>query len=92
MSRRIYQAFNTVFAHDFYQPVVHNQQLDCFIAGNDEDSLELVYDLVKTAGFQPVIAGDLSMSRILESMQLLLVQLAMQNNYKGAAGWKILHR
>ena len=88
----VIKAFNTVFVDDFYQPVVHDQQLDCFIAGNDEDSLELVYDLVKTTGFHPVIAGDLSMSRTLESMQLLLVQWAMQKNYKGMAGWKILHQ
>jgi len=88
---KVIKAFNTVFANDFYQPVVHDQKLDCFIAGNDEDALELVYDLVKTAGFHPILAGDLSMSRTLESMQLMLIQLTMQNNYNGSAGWKILH-
>jgi len=59
---KVVKAFNTVLAKDFY----HDQRLDCFIAGNDEAALELVYDLVKTAGFNPVIAGDLSKSRILE--------------------------
>ena len=87
---KVIKAFNTVFASDFYHPCVADQKLDCFIAGNDEDALELVHDLVKTAGFHPVIAGDLSMSRTLEGMQLLLVQLAMQNHYTGMAGWKIL--
>ncbi len=59
---KVIKAFTKVLADDFY----HDQKLDCFIAGNDEDALELVYDLVKTAGFHPVIAGDLSMSRTLE--------------------------
>ena len=88
---KVIKAFNTVFANDFYQPIIHDQQLDCFIAGNDEDALELVYDLVKTAGFHPIIAGDLSMSRTLESMRLILIKLAMQKNYNRTAGWKILH-
>lgn len=88
---KVIKAFSTVFANDFYQPVVHGQKLDCFIAGNDEDALELVYDFVKTAGFNAVIAGDLSISRVLENMQLLLIQLTMQNDYKEIAGWKILH-
>lgn len=86
---KVIKAFNTVFANDFCQQGV--QEPDCFIAGNDEDALELVYGLVKTAGFHPVITGDLSMSRTLEGMQLLLVQPAMQNNNKGMAGWKVLH-
>ena len=88
---KVIKAFNTTFAGDFYQPVVNGQQVDCFIAGNNEDALQVVYGLVKTAGFNPVIVGDLSVSRTLESMQLLLIQLSMQNNYKWIAGWKILH-
>jgi len=75
---KVIKAFNTTFADDFKQPVINGQQMDCFIAGNDENALEVVYDLVKTTGLSPVIAGDLSASRILESMQFLLMQLSMQ--------------
>jgi NADPH-dependent F420 reductase len=87
---KVVKAFNTVFASDFDQPVIQDQRLDCFIAGDDEDALEIVYDLVKTAGFNPVMAGDLSVSGTLESMQLLLIQLVMQSKYKRMTGWKIL--
>lgn len=87
---KVIKAFNTVFANDLNHPVINGQKLDSFIAGNHEDALEVVYDLVKTAGFNPVIAGDLSMSRMLENMQYFLIQLAMQNNYYGRAGWKVL--
>jgi len=75
---KVVKAFNTVFASDFDQSVIQGQRLDCFIAGDDEDALEAAYDLVKTTGFNPVIAGDLSTSRTLESMQLLLIQLVIQ--------------
>ena len=88
---KVIKAFNTTFANDFAKPFINGQQLDCFIAGNDEDALEIVYDLVKVTGFNPVIAGDLSVSRILESMQFLLMHLSMQKNYQNIAGWKILH-
>ena len=88
---KVIKAFNTTFAADFTTPVIAGKQADSFIAGNDEDALQTVSELVKTAGFNPVIAGDLSVSRTLENMQLLLIQLGIKNNYKWLAGWKILH-
>jgi len=88
---KVIKAFNTTFANDFGHPFINGQRVNCFIAGHDEDALEIVYDLVKVTGFNPVIAGDLSASRILESMQFLLIQLRMQKNYQNITGWKILH-
>ena len=89
---KVVKAFNTTFAADFAQPVIDGKQVDAFIAGNDSDALETVKELVQTAGFNPVIAGDLSVSRILENMQLLLIRLGMKYNYNWLAGWKILHQ
>ena len=40
----------------------------------------------------PLVAGDLAVSRTLENMQLLLIQLGMKYNYNWLAGWKILHQ
>ena len=85
------KAFNTTFAADFSTPVIAGKQVDAFIAGNDEDALETVKELVSTAGFRPIVAGDLSVSRTLENMQLLLIQIGMKYNYNWLAGWKILH-
>jgi len=87
---KVVKAFNTVFANDFDQPIIQKQRLDCFIAGDDENALEIVCDLVKATGFNPVIAGNLSVSGTLESMQFLLIQLVMQGKYKKMTGWKIL--
>jgi NADPH-dependent F420 reductase len=88
---KVVKAFSTSYAANFSQPVIGGQKADAFIAGNDEEAVSLVRDLVKTAGFQPVVAGNLAVSRTLESMQLLLIQLTQKNEYKGAAGFKILH-
>jgi 8-hydroxy-5-deazaflavin:NADPH oxidoreductase len=88
---KVIKAFNTTFAADFLTPVIDGKQVDAFIAGNDEEALQTVSELVTTAGFNPVVAGDLPVSRTLENMQLLLIRLSMKYNYNWLAGWKILH-
>lgn len=88
---KVVKAFNTTFAADFSTPVIDGKQADAFVAGNDDEAVNTVCELVKTAGFNPIAAGNLSVSRTLENMQLLLIQLTMKYNYNWLAGWKILH-
>ena len=88
---KVIKAFNTTFAADFATPVIDGKQADAFIAGNDEEAVQTVTELVKTAGFNPIVAGPLSVSGTLERMQLLLIQLGTKYNYNWLAGWKILH-
>lgn len=88
---KVVKAFNTTFAADFATPVIDGKQADAFVAGNDEQSVKAVSELVETAGFRPIDAGELSVSRTLENMQLLLIRLGMKYNYNWLAGWKILH-
>lgn len=88
---KVIKAFNTVFAADFATPVIAGQQADAFIAGSDASALQTVAELVQKAGFNPIIAGDLSVSRTLENMTALLIQLTMKYNYNWVAGWKVLH-
>lgn len=88
---KVVKAFNTTYAGDFVQSVIDGKQADAFIAGNDQDATETVSEMVSVAGFNPIVAGNLAVSRILENMQLLLIQLGLKNNYNWVAGWKILH-
>ena len=88
---KVVKAFNTTFAADFTHPIIDGKQVDSFIAGNDEKSVNTVFELIKTAGFNPIVAGGLQVSRTLEHMQLLLMQLGLKYNYNWLAGWKILH-
>lgn len=86
----VVKAFNTTFAANFYQPLFQGSPVDAFIAGDNKDAVAQVVELVKTVGFNPVVAGPLSASRTLENMQLLLMQLSLENGYNWHAGWKIL--
>ncbi|MDQ3845129.1 MAG: NAD(P)-binding domain-containing protein [Bacteroidota bacterium] len=88
---KVVKAFNTTFAADFATPVIDGKQVDAFIAGNDEEALQTVSELVQTVGFNPIVAGNLSVSGTLERMQFLLIRLNMKYNYNWLAGWKILH-
>lgn len=88
---KIVKAFNTVFAADFDSPKIDGKVADVFVAGDDEEAVSIVTQLVKDAGFNPLFAGKLSMSRTLENMMVLLIGLTMRNNYNWFAGWKILH-
>jgi len=87
---KIVKAFNTTFAADFQNQVLHSQTIDSFIAGDDENAVEQVEELIKVSGFNPLIVGDLSKSRTLESMMLMLIGLSMKYDYNWLAGWKIL--
>ena len=88
---KVVKAFNTTYAADFAQPVINGQQVDAFIAGNDGEAVDVAKSLVETASFRPIVAGDLTVSRTLEAMQLMLIQLTLKNNYNWLAGFKILH-
>jgi len=88
---KVVKAFNTVFSGDFSQPVIDGKRTDCFIAGDDDEAVETVGDIVSAAGFNPVVSGNLSASRTLENMTVLLIQLNKKNKYNGVAGYKILH-
>ena len=88
---KVVKAFNTTFVADFTTPVIDGEKADAFIAGNDNDAVQTVAELVNTAGFNPIVAGNLSVSSTLEKMQLLLIQLGMKYNYNWQAGWKIIH-
>jgi len=88
---KVVKAFNTTFAADFSTPVIAGKQVDAFVVGDDQEAIQTVSELVQVAGFNPIDAGKLSISRTLENMTLLLIQLTMKNNYNWLAGWKILH-
>jgi NADPH-dependent F420 reductase len=88
---KVVKAFNTVFGADFYTPVIDGKTADCFVAGDNAQAVETVASLVADAGFQPIVAGGLPVSRTLENMMVLLIGLSMKNNYNWLAGWKVLH-
>jgi len=78
---KVVKTFNTAFMEKFVSPVLEDKTADTFIAGNNGDAVEAVSELVKSAGFNPFVVGDLSMSRALERIQLLIAQKTPKNNF-----------
>ena len=88
---KVVKSFNTVFAADYENPNIDGKKVDAFVAGDDDEAVRQISEVVQSMGLNPLVAGKLSTSRTLENMQLLLIQLNMKNDYNWRAGWKVLH-
>ena len=86
---KVVKAFNASFAGDI-DPTVDGVRADAFIAANNGNALEVVSRVLADAGFNPVVVGDLSVSRTLERTQHMLTRLKLKNKLNWLAGWKIL--
>ena len=75
---KVVKTFNTTLAADFMTPAIDGKTSEVFIAGNNSDAVDTVSEIVKTAGFNPIVVGDLTVSRTLERMQLMLIQRTMK--------------
>jgi len=87
---RVVKAFNTVFAANQANPVVDGTRLDAFVAGDDEGAKAVVLDLARSAGFEPIDAGDLTAARLLEALAWLNISLNLRNPYGWRTGWKLV--
>ena len=63
---RIVKAFYTTHPSDFVQ-----EKSQIFIASNNGNTIQLAANVLTAAGFDPVVAGDLSVSRKMERMQMI---------------------
>jgi predicted dinucleotide-binding enzyme len=78
-SSRLVKAFNTIFAD-----IMQIKRLDrdghpitAFIAGHDDDANHVAIQIATSAGFAPLLVGDLENSRYLEAMAHLNIQIAV---------------
>ncbi len=71
---QVIKTFSTTFA-DSVIAVKDGKVVDAFVAGNNSDAVDIVSEVVTDAGLSPVPIVDLTMSRILERVQLTLVRL-----------------
>ena len=67
----VVKAFNTTFAGTLVAGEAAGQQLDVFIAGDDEQAKRKVAELVEAGGARPVDVGPLRRARQLEHAGLL---------------------
>jgi predicted dinucleotide-binding enzyme len=71
---RVVKAFNTVFARFFAEPPPRPPSL--VFAGDDADAKEVVANLIRDAGFDPVDAGGLEQAADLEAFARIVIGIA----------------
>jgi NADPH-dependent F420 reductase len=69
------KAFNTTFARTLVAGEAHGQQLDVFVAGDDEEAKGKVSELAALGGLRPIDVGPLHRARQLEQVGLLNIVL-----------------
>jgi 8-hydroxy-5-deazaflavin:NADPH oxidoreductase len=74
---RVVKAFNTTFAATLVAGEVAGQQLDVFLAGDDQDAKAQVAALIESGGMRAIDAGPLRRARQLEHLGFL--HLALQD-------------
>jgi NADPH-dependent F420 reductase len=73
---RVVKAFNTIFAALLSEDARRNSPaLQVFIAGDDQETKTVVFELVEIAGFEPVDAGPLRNARFLEPLGELNIHM-----------------
>ena len=82
----VVKAFNTTFSGTLVAGEAAGQQLDVFIAGDDEGAKRRVAELVEAGGARPVDVGPLRRARLLEQAGLLhmKVQEPLGSGYSSA--------
>lgn len=71
----VVKAFNTTFAKTLVEGQVAGQQLDVFIAGDDDEAKQKVVSLAKGGGLRPIDVGPLRRAEHLEHMGFVHVKV-----------------
>jgi 8-hydroxy-5-deazaflavin:NADPH oxidoreductase len=87
---KIVKAFNTVFASRINNPLINGIVIDHLIAGNDTEAVNEVSDLIRDLGHNPIHAGLLEESRMLEHMAFLNISLNVKGIYQWDSSFKLL--
>jgi predicted dinucleotide-binding enzyme len=71
-----------------FAEVLHSESMNIgngrpgvFVCGDDPDAREVVADLIRDLGAEPVVVGGLTLSRYVEPANMLLVALAYANGF-----------
>jgi hypothetical protein len=78
-----------VFARNQSTGKVGNEQITAFIAGDDLKAKQIVEQLTRDIGFDPVDCGPLKAARYLEAMGMLIINLAFVYGAGTKIGYKL---
>ena len=89
---KVVKAFNSIGPNVMANPKYGADKAVLFICGNDKEAKEIVKDLAADLGFDVIDAGDLYMSRYLEQLAMLWINLAFRQGMGVDFALKLLHR
>jgi predicted dinucleotide-binding enzyme len=87
---QIVKAFNTVFAQNQSTGKVGKESLSAFIAGDDSKAKQVVMQLARDIGFDPIDVGPLRSARYLEPMAMLVIGLGYGMKMGTKIGLKLI--
>ncbi len=87
---RVVKAFNTTFAGTLVEGQVAGQQLDVFIAGDEEEAKEAVAQLVGDGGLRAIDVGALERARQLEGLGFIGITLQQPLGLNFQSAWKLI--
>ncbi len=73
---KVIKAFNTVGFNIMANPTIEDRKVAMYFCGNDEEARHKTQNLIQEIGFQPLEAGDIKSSRLLEPFALLWIKTA----------------
>jgi hypothetical protein len=86
---RVVKGFNTTFARTLIAGSAAGQQLDVFLASDDDGARATVAELVEAGGLRPVNVGPLRRARLLEHMGLLHMKAQEPTGAGGMSALKL---
>lgn len=88
---KVVKAFNTAFASTMATGRIGDEQLAGLVAADDADAKNKVLGLVQQLGFDPIDAGALMSSRLLEPLAALNIKLGFGQGYGPNSGFRLVH-
>lgn len=73
---KVVKAFNTVGFNIMENPILDGQKAVMYFCGNDGNAKNLVKNLIDDVGLNPIDAGDIHTSKLLENFALLWISSA----------------
>ena len=89
---KVVKALNTVGFNIMADPKFAQGRVAMFYCGDDAQAKTTVAGLIADLGFEPLDAGPLTQSRVLEPFALLWISLALQHGYGREIGFEFMRR
>lgn len=87
---KVVKAFNTIGYEIMLNPVINGTAVSLLYAGDDIDAKATVSQLAADLGFDPVDAGNLAQSRLLEAFAWLWITMAFKTGHGRTIGFRFL--